>query len=305
MDESNVKSPETTNGNNAKVYGQSIGVYHNPAVEVTPEELEMKSKLGLKAGRVTGEDLTMKLEYRHNTSNQQFVKYGFYKLDPAFRRLPKAEREQGVKEFLAVMDGLYPRGELLRPYTLTGVRGDVDFMLWHVVPCNKDGDSPSGMERYQEVHATILSTGLGAYLTQPYHYLAMTKRSVYTDSHHHAGSENDRLRVEPWGAKYLFVYPFVKTRPWYLLPKNERQVIMDEHIRLGSAYPTVKLNTSYSFGLDDQDFVVAFETDYPADFLDLVQELRETQSSLYTVRDVPIFSCVSATVEQVVKNLGV
>jgi chlorite dismutase len=250
------------------------------------------------------ENPEIKVDYKHNTSFQQFVKYSFYKLDPAFRRLPRAEREQGVREFLAAMDNLYPHGELLRPYSLSGVRGDCDFMLWHVVPCNKTGEGDSGLERYQEVNATLLSTGLGAYLTLPYHYLAMTKRSSYTDDHHHPGSENDRLRVEPWGSKYLFVYPFVKNRPWYLLPGTERHRIMKEHIILGHKYPTVKLNTGYSFGLDDQDFVVAFETDYPADFLDLVQELRETESSLYTVRDVPIFSCVATTVEQIVKNMG-
>lgn len=278
--------------------------YPNSAIEITPDEQEMKNRLGIQAGRVMGEDPSMKVQYKHNVSIQQYVKYGFYKLDPAFRRLPRIERDRGVQEFLDIMTGLYPRTELLRPYSLTGVRGDCDFMLWHVVGVNKDGESPSGLERFQEVHAKVLSTGMGAYLTQPYHYLAMTKRSVYTDQHSHPGSENERLRVEPWGAKYLFVYPFVKNRPWYLLSKEDRQRVMDEHIRVGTQYPTIKLNTTYSFGLDDQDFVVAFESDYPSDFLDLVQELRETESSLYTVRDVPIFTCVSTTVEQIVRNMG-
>jgi chlorite dismutase len=83
----------------------------------------------------------------------------------------------------------------------------------------------------------------------------------------------------------------VKTREWYLLSKEERQRIMDEHIRVGTAFPSVKLNTTYSFGLDDQDFVVAFESDEPADFLDLVMALRETEGSKYTVRDTPIYTC--------------
>ncbi len=284
--------------------GNEVSSYPKPAVVETDSEKAMRQKLGLQGGRVMGENPEIQVEYKHNTSLQQFVKYSFYKLDPAFRRLPGPEREKGIKEFLAVMEDLYPRGELLRPYSLSGVRGDCDFMLWHVVPCNKDGESPSGLERFMEVNSTVLSTGLGAYLTMPYHYWAMTKRSIYTDDHHHEGSENDRLRVEPWGSKYLFVYPFVKNRPWYLLSAEERKRIMREHIVMGHKYPTIKLNTSYSFGLDDQDFVVAFETDFPADFLDLVQELRETESSLYTVRDVPIFTCVSTTVEQIVKNMG-
>lgn len=300
MDDNAVKVNGNGNG------GSSAPAYGTTATTtfVDPGEQEMKERLGGIKGRAMGENPELKVEYKHNTSTQQFVKFGFYKLDPAFRRLPKAEKEQGIQEFLNAMDGLYPRGELLRPYSLTGVRGDCDFLLWHVVPCNKDGDDPSGIERFQEVTATVLNTGLGAYLTVPYSYVAMTKRSLYTDDHHHPGSENERLRVEPWGAKYLFVYPFVKTRQWYVLPIAERQRIMNEHIKVGHMYPTVKLNTTYSFGLDDQDFVVAFETDYPADFLDLVQHLRETESSLATVRDTPIFSCVSTTVEQVVKNMG-
>jgi chlorite dismutase len=283
--------------------GNGNSEYTGAAV-VTREEIEMREKLGMTGGRVMPESPDIQVEFKHNVTKQQFVKFAFYKLDPAFRRLPKEEKQRGIDEFLAVMEDLYPRGELLRPYSVSGVRGDTDFMLWHVVPVNKDGESPSGLERMQEVNAAVLRTGLGAYLTVPFTYTALTKRSTYTDDHHHEGSENERLRVEPWGAKYLFVYPFVKTRPWYLLPLAERQRIMNEHIVMGHKYPTVKLNTTYSFGLDDQDFVVAFETDYPSDFLDLVQELRETESSLFTVRDVPIFTCVSTTVEQIVKNMG-
>ena len=70
---------------------------------------------------------------------------------------------------------------------------------------------------------------------------------------------------------------------WYLLPLEERQRLMSEHIRIGHMFPRVKLNTTYSFGIDDQEFVVAFETNYPEDFLDLVQQLREVEISAYTL----------------------
>ena len=110
-------------------------------------------------------------------------------------------------------------------------------------------------------------------------------------------------RVAPGGppaarGKYLFVYPFVKTREWYRLPPEERKRIMQEHIRVGREYPSIDINTSYSFGLDDQEFVVAFETDDRGDFLDLVQRLRTTESSLYTKRDTPIFTCIATSVER-------
>ena len=99
----------------------------------------------------------------------------------------------------------------------------------------------------------------------------MTKRSQYVDKHEHADQEGRRTRIRPTGRKYLFVYPMVKKRPWYRLSLEERQKAMDEHIRVGHEFPRVKINTSYSFGLDDQEFVVAFESDYPSDFLDLVE----------------------------------
>ena len=79
---------------------------------------------------------------------------------------------------------------------------------------------------------------------------------------------------------------------------------MDEHIRIGHKYPSVRLNTTYSFGLDDQEFVVAFETDIAKDFLDLVMELRNTEGSLFTLRDTPIYTCVAASPEQIVCQLG-
>ena len=79
---------------------------------------------------------------------------------------------------------------------------------------------------------------------------------------------------------------------------------MDEHIFIGNKYPSVKLNTSYSFGIDDNEFVVAFETDYPSDFVDLVMDLRETQGSLYVKEDTPIFTCIAQSLEDAVNSLG-
>jgi chlorite dismutase len=109
--------------------------------------------------------------------------------------------------------------------------------------------------------------------------------------------------VRPAHAKYLFVYPFVKTRAWYALDADERWRIMQQHIKVGKEYPSIDLNTSYCFGLDDQEFVVAFETDDPGSFLDLVQQLRTTESSLYTARDTPTFTCISASVERALAAL--
>jgi chlorite dismutase len=123
----------------------------------------------------------------------------------------------------------------------------------------------------------------------------MTKPSEYSDE--------SRLEVRPAHAKYLFVYPFVKTRAWYTLDPKERWRIMQRHIEVGKEFPEIDLNTSYSFGLDDQEFVVAFDTDDVGAFLDLVQRLRGTEASAYTLRDTPSFTCLRVSVERAVSAL--
>ncbi len=225
---------------------------------------------------------------------RQYVNFTFYKVDPAWRRLPAAEREQGKQEFARVAGNTAGRMALL-PYALTGIRGDCDFMLWRI---------GYELDPLQEMSARLLGTGLGKYLTVPYSYLSMTKSSIYLVGHTHDGQGDSRGRIEPGKHRYLFVYPFVKTREWYRLTESTRQGIMKEHIALGHKFPRVKLNTTYSFGLDDQEFVLAFESDYPEDFLDLVMALRETEASRYTLRDTPIFTCVQRPLDEVLNLLG-
>src|SRR5438046_5209957 len=132
---------------------------------------------------------------------------------------------------------------------------------------------------------------MGPYLSETYALLSMTKRSVYVGKSAR-GAHDPRLVIAPDDKKYLFVYPFVKTRAWYALPIEDRTRMMKQHIAVGLKYPTVSLNTTYSFGLDDQEFVVAFETDNIFDFLDLVQELRENEEIMYCVRDSMMYRCI-------------
>jgi chlorite dismutase len=216
---------------------------------------------------------------------RHFVKYTFLKVDPAWRRLDDAERTQHKREFLAACED-FASERLLRAFSLVGTRGDADMMLL---------SQATNLERIHEFHVVLAQSGLMKWCETPYSYLALTKPSEYSDE--------SRLEVRPAHGKYLFVYPFVKTREWYRLPQDERWRIMQDHIKVGREYPQIDLNTSYSFGLDDQEFVVAFETDDPAAFLDLVQRLRTTESSSYTKRDTPTFTCVSCSAERALSAL--
>jgi chlorite dismutase len=212
------------------------------------------------------------------------VAFTFYRVRPEAFRLPPAERERLAAEFEAVVDAAAEELGLLRTYSLVGLRGDADVLLWQAA------EQPESLQRFA---SQLRTTGLFPYLETSYQYLAMTRRSIYVDKHVHEGQEGRRTRLQPSGGRYLFVYPFVKTRAWYALPMAERQRMMDEHMAVGHRYPGVKINTTYSFGLDDQEFVVAFEAESPAEFLDLVMELRGSGASQYTLRDTPAFTCVA------------
>ena len=216
---------------------------------------------------------------------RHFVKYTFLKVDPAWRRLSDGQRAEDKREFLAACED-FAAERLLRAFSTVGTRGDTDLMLL---------SQATNLERIHEFHVVLAQSGLMKWCAQPYSYLAMTKPSEYSDE--------SRLEVRPAHGRYLFVYPFIKTRAWYTLPADERWRIMQEHIRVGKEYPDIDLNTSYSFGLDDQEFVVAFETDEPARFLDLVQRLRTTESSTYTKQDTPTFTCVATSVERALAAL--
>jgi chlorite dismutase len=229
-----------------------------------------------------------------SSDGRQFVKYDFFKVEPAWRRLPEGERTGHKREFATVVEESATHS-FIRSFSLVGIRGDADFLLWRIADT---------LESLQEVATRLWSTGLGGYLAQPYSYLAMTRISQYVGQHRHAGQEGARATLRPGDSRYFIVYPFVKTQEWYLLPQEERQRMMNDHFRIGHKYPSVKINTTYSFGLDDQEFVVAFETDSPADFLDLVMELRGVEGRLYTLKDTPIFTCIHRPIAETLDSLG-
>ena len=204
----------------------------------------------------------------------QYVGYTFYRVDPAWRRLPVEERAAHKDAFAEAVEHFAARFDHLRCYSVAGTRPDADFFLWKIT------------ERYADLGdlaAALNATPLAGWLGTPYSYLATTKASQYT-------SARRPRKIVPQGSPYLVVYPFVKVRPWYALPAEERQRAMDEHIRIGrEEFPGIKNHTTYSFGIDDQEFMTAFECDEPADFMHLMLRLRDSEASRYTERDTPIF----------------
>jgi chlorite dismutase len=211
--------------------------------------------------------------------DRTFVKFTFFKIDPAWQRREEELRAQDKREFLAACED-YATDRPLRAYSTVGTRGDTDLLVVSQSPV---------LEDIHTFHVVLAQSGLARWASIPHSYLAMTKPSPYSDS-----ETRPELLVSE--RRYAFIYPMEKKREWYGLPAEERGRIMRDHIETGRRYPQIIINTAYSFGIDDQEFVVSFEADEPGDFLDLVQELRGTESSAWTLRDVPIFTCVAMSV---------
>jgi chlorite dismutase len=218
---------------------------------------------------------------------RDFVKYTFFHLRPEWRRLPRSERDEGKAKFAAILEKP-PEGVILRTYSLAGLKADTEMMVWSI---------GTELAPIQELHARLLGTPLGGYLDTAYSYLGMARRSEYVGvvgAHSHGGEGGETHR-RPFDLPYLFVYPFVKKREWYGIPYEERRRIMGEHFRIGHKYPQVRIHTGYSFGIDDAEFILSFEAETPAEFLDLVSDLRPTEASRFTELETPIFTCVLAS----------
>lgn len=204
-----------------------------------------------------------------------------------WRRLPAEERDGQKREFAAA---LRESGTRAHAYSFVGTRADADLLLWLIA---------DELEELQRFESRLAATSLWAWSTRPYGYLAARQRSKYLAGHEHGDSEHVRAEPGPRGDKpYLVVYPMVKRRDWYALPLPERTKMMAEHFATGHRYPGVRINTAYSFGIDDQEFVVTFEVDDPREFLALVADLRESRASQYTLRETPIFTAIAEPIER-------
>ena len=240
-----------------------------------------------------GEAQVQKQHAPREATARQIVGFSFYRLDPEWRRLPASTKRKQSGELVGVVTQ-YSKQLMVLTYSLVGLKPDVDFLIWRV---------GTSLEQLQAMSAAVRQTAMAGYLSMPYAYLSMPKRSTYVDKLDPDHAEARRF-ITPFHSKYLFIYPFVKTPEWYQLPFEQRQAMMDEHIVVGNKYPSVRIHTTYSFGLDDQEFVLAFETDSPQDFLDLVMEMRESKARPYTLRDTPIFTCVAKPFREILKDIG-
>ena len=191
-----------------------------------------------------------------------FVQYTGFKADPAWRRLPYAAREDGRESFARAIEDS-DLGITTYPYSTVGMKTNCDLLLW------RKGPSPISM---QDLTSRLLQTGIGQYLEITHNLYGFTRPSTYTKR---PTTQEQAIDLED-RQTYLIVYPFSKTIEWYLMSKEARQGMMNEHIRIGHEYEDVRQVLLYTTGIDDQEFIVAYETEDLPRFSALVVALRDT-----------------------------
>ncbi len=231
-----------------------------------------------------------------DSHRRQFVSFGFYKVAPEWRRLPFGEREEHHREFAEVITRWQlPDTMKTLTYSTVGLRADTDFMIWHIC---------YSLDCLQEMAADLLRTSLGGYISMSHSLLGMTRHSEYAIG---AGTTVDRTlkgAMHPGGHRYLVVYPLIRTRSWYVLPFEERRRMVNELIKLSSEFPHTRLNVAYSFGIDEQDFIISVETDSPDEYQERMMQAKEIDISPFTERDQPKFTCVRVSIEDMLKRAG-
>jgi chlorite dismutase len=268
-----------------------------------------KDKDNLNTSRNTNNDSSLKINKQEkvlidntnpvddNSANNQnkenkaekFINFTFYKVDPKWRWLNEIGKDESSREFLELLKAANTKMKV-RTYSTIGLRHDSEFMIWTVSP---------SLENIQIFTSKIYSTIFGKYVEPTNTFLSLTRKSIYSNQVKLGFESDDDARL-----RYVVVYPFIKSREWYLLPFEKRKQLMDEHIKVGRKYPEIRLNTTYSFGIGDQDFMLAFETDDLSKFQDLIMDLRETQVSRYILKDIPMIPCVLKNMDEIIKSLG-
>ncbi len=225
-------------------------------------------------------------------TRRQVVSFTLFRLQPEWRRLAEVEKAEHRREFARVIANWRESEQMtVLTYSLAGLRADADMMLWRIC---------YSLECLQQMQSELLRTGLGAYLETPHSYLSMTRRSQYKIGHGHDAEHMIRCGTH----RYASVLPFIKTRGWYQVPFEERRRIVNEYIDVIAEYPRVRMNTLYSFGIDDQEFVLVFESDHPGDIVDLKMRLRETENATYIQQDSPVFTGVQCSTEEMLERVG-
>lgn len=209
-----------------------------------------------------------------------------FSFTPAYYALPAGERRSVHARWL---EGLRSTGAHTEVYQAYPAQAQGDVLVWSAVEAENPGAAASFLTRFAK--ATNPWRGM---LAASQTLWGFTKPSQYTKT-------RSTQEIDPFASQrgtYLVMYPFIKTVEWYLMSREARQGMMNEHIKIGKQYPEITQLLLYSFGVQDQEFIVVYETADLRMFSDLVYELRDSEARRFTLRDTPLITAVHHSPEE-------
>lgn len=219
-------------------------------------------------------------EVLHRTLNH----YAMVSFKDAYWSLSSRERDEFHKKWLS---GLRAASQKVGIFQAT--ESGLDLIIWSALTADDKQDAAVFFEKF-------------AASNNPYRHLIEIKDSLWGFTRPSQYSKaRSKQEIDPFAEErksYLIIYPFSKTTEWYLMSREARQGMMNEHIRIGKQYDDISQLLLYSFGLQNQEFVVVYETDELTRFSDLVNELRDTEGRRYTLRDTPLHTAIYHPAEE-------
>ena len=217
-------------------------------------------------------------------SLRTFNHYSLFSFKDAYWSLSPDERAEFHKNWLATLRASAQKADFFQ-----GTEHDVDLIIWSALTVKDNQDAAVFFEKFAKA-------------LNPYRHLIEQKDSLWgftrPSQYSKARSKQEIDLFSDEHKPYLIIYPFSKTTEWYLMSREARQGMMNEHIRIGKQYEDISQLLLYSFGLQNQEFVVVYETDDLTRFSDLVNELRDTEARRYTLRDTPLHTAIYRPAEE-------
>lgn len=226
----------------------------------------------------------MQIENAQDTSTQTFSHFGMFAFKDAYWELDTGRRTRFHQEWLRALRAAAPKVEIFQ-----ATESDIDLIVWSALTVNDQDDPAAFFRQFAKALA-------------PHHHLIEPRESLWGLTRPSQYSKaRSRQEIDPFAderRRYLVIYPFSKTTEWYLMSRDSRQGMMNEHIRIGKQYEQISQLLLYSFGLQNQEFVVVYEMDDLTRFSELVNELRDTEARRYTLRDTPLHTAVHYPAEE-------
>ena len=220
----------------------------------------------------------------------QYTSYNLFKMTKAYWSLSPEDKRLVSRDFFSDME---KASDQTHYYQVYPSRSEYDIMLWH----NIKADNTESINVYA-AKCMLVVNKYREFFEPSLIFSGITKPSLYSRS------TKSKQEIDGFIAErkpYFVIYPFSKTPDWYMLSREERQVKMNEHIKLGRSFPKISQLLLYSFGIQDQEFVVAYEMDDLHMFSDLVQQLRSTEARIYTLLDTPIITCFNRSIDEMLQ----